>query len=178
MPRTCLGTNKNKNINHLLITFIISTFCLLLSLIQITKITITPDYSYKFPKFCNACKIARPTRWKWRTHCSMTTQRRRTLEDILLGKNRPTRTLEHLLLAKETRKKRDQPETWWQTSTNHIEFTRPGGIYHQLDKKPIFNRKVISTKNLLVVINNAKNISSYFTSNKHLLVYQIKMRLE
>ena len=94
MPRTCLGTNKNKNINHLLITFIISTFCLLLSSIQITKITITPDYSYKFPKFCNACKIARPTRWKWRTHCSMTTQRRRTLEDILLGKNRPTRTLE------------------------------------------------------------------------------------
>ena len=49
MPRTCLGTNKNKNINHLLITFIISTFCLLLSSIQTTKITITPDYFYKFP---------------------------------------------------------------------------------------------------------------------------------
>ena len=49
MPRTCLGTNKNKNINHLLITFIISTFCLLLSSIKITKITITPDYFYKFP---------------------------------------------------------------------------------------------------------------------------------
>ena len=108
----------------------------------------------------------------------MTTQRRRTLEDILLGKNRPTRTLEHLLLAKETRKKRDQPETWWQTSTNHIVFTRPEDICHQSDKKPILNRKVISTKNLLVVINNAKNISSYFTSNKHLLVYQIMMRLE
>ena len=86
----------------------------------------------------------------------MTTQRRRTLEDILLGKNRPTRTLEHLLLAKETRKKRDQPETWWQTSTNHIVFTRPEDICHQSDKKPIFNRKVISTKNLLVVINNTK----------------------
>ena len=57
MPRTCLGTNKNKNINHLLITFIISTFCLLLSSIQITKITITPDYSYKFQSFVTPVKL-------------------------------------------------------------------------------------------------------------------------
>ena len=40
----------------------------------------------------------------------MTTQRRRTLEDILLGKNRPTRTLEHLLLAKGTNQTNQRPD--------------------------------------------------------------------
>ena len=125
MPRTCLGTNKNKNINHLLITFIISTFCLLLSSIQITKITITPDYSYKFPKFCNACKIARPTRWKWRTHCSMTTQRRRTLEDILLGK------------------KQTNQNPWrhppGKKQTNQNPWTSPIGERDQKEKRPTRN---------------------------------------
>ena len=166
MPRTCLGTNKNKNINHLLITFIISTFCLLLSSIQITKITITPDYSYKFPKFCNACKIARPTRWKWRTHCSMTTQRRRTLEDILLVKNRPTRTLEHLLLAKETRKKRDQPETWWQTSTNHIVFNRP-------DLPPIGQKAYSQQKSHI----NKEFIGCYQQCKKYIFIFYIEQTL-